>query len=459
MRRYVFPLALAPMALAPLNLPVAQEGGQEAGGLTASLTVGQRLEYENRVGSTPNDEGFATTTDLGLVIESRTSTQSLRFTVDTGLRYEINDNGRGERLDLDDPILGLAYSAESRATRLSFDARYQRSDVIDAAFDGDELNLDDDVLTGTGTRTNSRLGARLELGRDRPLGADLNYAIQRSQFSDTSDPSLVDLDTTSYGIALRFDVNEQIQLGAFYNHSDRDADGPGSSDRLTDRFGLRATYQISPTTQARAELFYSEIESDDNAGNVAGTDGAGFSFGLTHLVQNGNFTFDLSQQETVNGTERQVRLGRSLTFPRGSASLSLGLNQTEGLSVEPLIGLSVGYELDPVSRLSLNLSQSVNIDDDNDTTINSRLSLAYNRQLGQQSQLSAEISIADRNVQTTGGQDRRQTQLSLSHQYLLGRDVSLVSGYSYSETKSDGLQDVEQSRVFVGLQRTFNFRP
>ncbi len=69
-----------------------------------------------------------------------------------------------------------------------------------------------------------------------------------------------------------------------------DAAGPGSSDRDTDRARIGARYDISPRTTVTAGLSYSDIETDDNAGSVTSRDGGGFDFGITHEVQNGQFT-------------------------------------------------------------------------------------------------------------------------------------------------------------------------
>jgi len=62
-------MALVPLVALPFGTPVAQHADTQTGGLTASVTIGQRLEYENHVGGTNvNDEGFGTITDLGLVV-------------------------------------------------------------------------------------------------------------------------------------------------------------------------------------------------------------------------------------------------------------------------------------------------------------------------------------------------------------------------------------------------------
>ena len=125
--RLALPLTIVPLAVAPFGGSVAQDVD---GGLNARFTIGQRLQYDDRVGdSNINDEGFSTITDLGFVLSSKTRNQDLQLSIDSGLRYEINDNGLGDQFDLEDPTVGLAYSIENQSTRLSFDARYRRRDI------------------------------------------------------------------------------------------------------------------------------------------------------------------------------------------------------------------------------------------------------------------------------------------------------------------------------------------
>lgn len=459
-------MALAPFALLPFGSPMAQDapqntspGNPQAGGLTASLRVGQRLDYENRSGvGTVTDEGISTITGLGFVLDSTTRSQSLRLSMGTGLRYQISHTEGGDRFDLDDPQLGLSYSIQSRAARLSFDGRYRRVDIEDAVF-MQGPDSDDAALTGGGTRTTTRLGTKLELGRDAPFGAQLSYAVQTTRYGDTTDPSLVDLDTDSYAARLRFDISPRLQLSTFADISDRDAAGPGSSDRRAQDYGIGTAYQLTKRTKAQARLFHTRIDSDDNAGTTARITGTGGALELDHKLQNGGLSFDASLQETVNGAERQLIFGRDLAFKRGTLGLTLGVSKTDGLEAEPLVGLALGYDLDGLSRLNLALTRDTAVDDDNDTTLNTRLSLGYSRALSELSNLQATLSLIEREVQTAAGQDQRATQLSLSHSYALGRDLALVSGYSFDQSKRDGQPETERSRVFVGLERTFNWRP
>lgn len=447
------------LVLLPFGISMTPDArAQEAGGLHAHLTIGQQLDYENQTGqSNVNDEGFATRTDLGVSLHSTTRTQSLRFSAKTGLRYEINDNGLGKRFKLEDPNLALSYAIESRATRLRFENSYRRVDVDEAVFE-DEIS-GDGVVTGGGNRANSKIGAALELGRAAPFGAKLSYSLAKTRYSNTTDPSLVNLDTQRYAASLRFDLSPQLQLTPFATLNDRDAASPGSSDRRAAQYGVQAAYQLSPRTRATGRLFHTSLNTDDNAGTTTNTGGLGYDLGLTHALTNGEITAQATQRETVNGAARELIFGRNLTFQRGTLGLTLGVSKTDGLEAEPLVGLALGLDLDPLSQLTVDLTQRITVDDDNDSALNTRLSVRYARSLSEVASLQAALTLVDRAEQTPGASDQRATQISLTHQYQLGDDLSLMSGYTHSATRRDTGTDTTQDRLFIGVERSFNFRP
>jgi len=220
---------------------------------------------------------------------------------------------------------------------------------------------------------------------------------------------------------------------------------------------LGARYAVTPALEVTAGLSYSDIETDDNAGNLTSTDGLGFDFGLTRDVVNGNYTLSLSEEETVNGKRRQLFVGRALDYSRGSLSLRVGATKTDGLSTEPLVSATASYELDAASALNLSLSQSSNVNDDNEESINTRLSLGYNRELSELSTISADFSLVDRNAQTGAGGDTTSTRINLQYNCELGDGLSLTSGYRYTKTEETGQADEKNTVLFLGLEKTFDF--
>lgn len=431
-----------------------------AEGLNGQLTIGQRLGYENESGTTTNtDDGANTETTLGLTLNSETRSQTLSFSLNTGLRYAIGSlNGR-DRFTVEDPRAQLTYALESRASRLSFDADYQRSDIDDTVFLLDVFDPDSEVVAGGGDRTRFGLRTTLELGRDGPLNTELTHFYGETRYSDTTDPSLVDTQTRELGVRFRYQLDPAVTLSLFANNRELDAASVGSSDRETTRVGVGADYAISPVLQATAELSYSEIDTDDNAGTTTSVNGIDASFGLTRDLANGSLGFTLSEQETVNGNRRQIRLSRNLEYSRGTFGLTLGASKTGALDVEALIQANATYALDPLSQLTLTLSQSSDINDDNEESLNTRLSIGYSRTLSELSSLSANFTLIDRNGLSVVGEDQTSTRIDLSHRYELSRGFNLVSSYSHSRTEREGQADTERNVFSLGLEKTFDFRP
>lgn len=443
------------MALPPLVLGT---GVLWADGFEGKLTIGQFLVYENNSGSGNNDdEGLSSSTDLGLTLSSKTRTQSFSFQASGGLRY--NFNGGDDAFELDTPRTTLSYAIENRSSRLSFRGSYRRSDIDDNTFLEDPLDPNSEIINGSGDVARLSLTTRLELGRDRPLGAELSYTKGETRYSGTLDPSFVDTETDELDARLRFDINPQMTAFLFTRSSEVDAAGPGSSDRDTQTTGVGLNYQISPILRAEAELGYTEIETDDNAGTVTSQDGIDASFALVRDMPNGTLSFRLSEEETVNGKRRQAFVSRAMEFPWGNIDLSIGATKTDGLSVEPLISATGSYQIDKLSELTLALTQQSNVNDDNEESINTRLSLGYTRQLTELSSLSAQLTVVDRNAQDSANEDQTSTQFRLSHRYGLGRDLDLVSSYRYSKTRADNAADSSDTVISLGLEKTFNFRP
>ncbi len=428
-----------------------------AQGLNGTLTLGQGLRYEDRTDDTNNDDGFSSETELGLQLSSETRTQKLDLSINGALVYNFDSDD--DKSELRNPTAQLSYALENKSTRLTFSARYTEAELDEVAFLADPLDIDSEIISGAGDRIRTAFNTELELGRGSPLRAELTHSYSETRYSGVTDPSLVDVTTQAVGGRLSYDLSRVMTLSAFANIRERDAAGPGSSDRDSTRFGLGLEYQISPVLRATVDLAHAEIDTDDNAGTTTSRDGLEFDFNLARDMPNGSLTFSFSEDETVNGKRRQIRLGRALDYSRGALDFTVGVTKTDGFDVETLLSAQASYELDPLSQLNLTLSQTSDVNDDNEESVNTRLSLGYSRTLSELSSLSAQLSVADRNALTVAGEDQTSTRLSLTHRYSLAEDLSLVSSYRYSKTQTDGSADRKSTVLFLGLEKTFDFRP
>ena len=432
----------------------------QEGGLTAQLSVGQTLRHEDEKGVTgPEDEGLSSDTTLGFSLSSRTQNQSLSLSLNTAVRYEFDDNGSGDRLGLNDPSARLSYAIENRRSKLSFEGSYRRADIDEVVFLGDELDPLDDIITGGGTRTTKGLRTKLELGREGPLSAELTHFYGRTDYSGTTSTSLVPLKTQELGARVNLEISPQATVFAFANVKDRDAERAGTNDHRTQTVGLGTDYTISPTLSAKVQLSYSKIDTDDNAGTLTSRNGLGYSLGVTKIVPNGEMSLSFSEEETINGKRRNLTAKRGYELRRGSLSWSLGVSKSDGLSAQPLANLNASYELSKLSTLSVNLSQSSSINDNEEESINTQLSVKYARELSPRSSLSAGLQLVDRNALTAGAENQTSTRINLSHNYELARELDLVTGYRYTKTTRDNQATRKSNEIFLGLQKNFNFRP
>lgn len=419
-------------------------------GLSASLTLGERLRHVEKDGfSRPQDEGTSavTTFDFSLDSETAGETFSLDLGADIPLFFDDNDNSSST---LEDPFARLDYTRENRSTLLSFSTSYRESDVGESNF-LDET-VDDNVVTGGGTRELLSGRVALTLGRESPVRTDLSYSYLRSTFED-ADPDQSDSTTNTVAARVTFRLNPVASAFVFADWRDEDRDLASQSDRTTSALGIGTTYDISARSRVTAQLSYDRDEDDTDS-----NEGLGFQFGATRAVSTGTYSVDLSGTETIDGFRQQVSGGRSYNLARGSFSFSLGAVKDEGTSVEPLANLQLALQLTEISRFNLGLSQSPDFDDNDDSVIRTRLNVGYNLDINAVSSLSADFQVAEDDRFGTNAGDSRSILASLSYNRALTRDWDLVGGISYESDQNENRADTNTSTVFLGVERTFDFR-
>lgn len=451
-RRYRF--GLAGLVAAPVLLSsgyiFAQDGGQ--GGVSASLKIGQRLESINRTGATnSSDEGTRSLTTLAFGLQSVTRTQTLSFNLSGGFEKFLS---KSDSFEFDDPRASLSYSLENKNTLLSLNTSYSRSDIEDSSFD--ENPLTPELDTGSGDRETYSTNTSLTFGRDTPITTSLSHAFARTKYSGTNNPDLNDSTRHTVSGRLNFDLSSEASVNVFATWNKVDEDGVGANDRTTRRAGVGASYAISDLTRVNGQLSYSINEST----NSATTEGIGYSFEMVHDRPNGEISAQFSEDKSINGTRRQLSFTRSLEIPRATLSLSLGVSKTDGFDLQPLVNASLDYTLDQASSLKLSLSQQATTNSNDSELVRSRLSVSYERDLTALSQISAGLQLIDENFLGTGANaDERSLRVNLNHNYSLGNDWGLVSGYEFSSTRVDGQPERDRRRIFIGLEKTFAFRP
>ncbi|WP_299506634.1 hypothetical protein [uncultured Roseobacter sp.] len=442
----------AAIVIIPVALPLVGAGGllRAEEGISASFTISERLENVQRQGFSNNEnEGFRSVTRLGFGLLSENQNQALSFNTGTDFVYNFS---RSET-EFEDPDLNLNYDLQTRNAGLSFDASYVRRDVEDSVFFDDLSN--EFIISDDGRREIFSLRSALSLNRQGPITFDLNHFFSDSRFTGTTDPDLRDSTTNGLTASSSFRLSPVASLNATARWREQDQDGVGANDRTRTSFDVGGTYDISAVTTLSAGISYFNNESTTRTDNS----GPGYRFGLSHDRPNGTYDFDISSRETINGNEVDARANRSYDLPRGTASIGFGLAKVEGFSIEPLISAGLNLDINNVSRISLDLSQASTVDNDDNETIRTRLSVSYSRELNEISSMSASFRFADENVLADNDEDTTSLRASLSYRRAVGDDWSLVSGYEYSTNQRNDREDRNSNTLFVSLEKAFSFRP
>lgn len=426
-----------------------------AEGLTASFTISERLEYVDEEGSSSNKhEGFRSITGLGFALQSEGKFQRFEAGANAGLAYGFsNDDDRG----FENPSARLSYAIESRHSAYEFSANYRRSSIDESAFVSDD-DASGDIASGDGRLEVLSLRNELAFGREASVSGTLAHSYGLSKYSDTTDPSLRDNSIQALRGQFSFEMSPTVTTNLTASLRETNEQGSTGTDRSTRSLGVGVLYALSEATSLSTGVSYNKNESRSATGRIR-TQGLGYSVGLTHERPLGPVNVKFSEEETINGRRRQASVGHDFEFQRGTVSLSFGLAKTDSFKARPLANATVNYEVDQVSALRLSLSQTPAVNSNDSESINTRMGVNYDRELTELSSLSAGLQLVSQDVLQDGGDDKTSLRMNLQHNYDIGDDWSLASGYEYSSVRRSNAADRNSNKVFLGLAKTFSFRP
>ncbi len=426
---------------------------QEAGGVNATFDFGQQLAYRQEEGSDVDDVSeFRSLTTLGFGISSETRNQRIAFDVSTGLALTEGDE---DEAVFEGTQAVLDYALESPSTLLTFNTRYRRDQVDDLVFE--TTFVDDEVATGVGLREITTVTTGLTVGRESRVTGTFGYSFENSNFSDVLDPSLNDSDRQNATARVSFAITRTAVFDVFGEWGEVDERGVTATDRDTRRAGVGLEYVISPITTMRGEIAYSEEESRGDT--IEETDGFNYAFSLVRARPNGSINLNYTQADTLNGIRRQLTAGQDITLRRGALSYALGATKTDGFDAQLLANLTYSYDLDRNSSTDVTLSQIGTINSDDEEVVNTRLDMSYTRALSRVSEINTSIALVDENVLEDGAADQQSIRLDLSYDHAVGRDWMLSTGFELSSVRVDGEEDRNRNTVFIGLSRSYAYRP
>jgi hypothetical protein len=351
----------------------------------------------------------ASVTRLRFGAISRTPLDVLEFSAASALVIENAEDLGTTETGVDRPDLALRYTREVPNALFSIGAAYREDDID--AFD-DTLSADDSA----GTRADTDADIRLETGRTAPLGFAISAAYARTEYSDTTDPDLIDSETVTVGLEtlLRFSEVLQGRIGLSYAREE-DADAPG-------------------------------VEVDTET----------LTFGMTYLMANGSATADLTlSSDDEEGDRTTFTIGRSLSLPAGSFSAQIGISDGD-LGGRDLIGRLTWSQTLPRGVFDVLLERRIGFDESEVEAVTFTLaSISLEQELGPVSILRLSLAHEDADAPS---ERSRSTRFTAVYSHELTSDWALNGGVRYRV--SDGASGRSESPdIFLSLSRDFEFRP
>ena len=429
---------------------------QELGGANLTFNVSQTLRYTDNSGfDADGDSAFRSQTDLGFGYSSQTRSDDFSISVNSGFILSPND-------DVDtgiiEPTVRLNYRRTGKTSEFTVGGSFRSVDLDNFVVGDDENDSDVFVLDG-GTRTDINGSVGLVFGEGLPLGGSLSLSQSIRDYSDTSDPDLSDETTTraSGTLFLRFDDRITGRLTSSWTDLDESDDVDGT-DRTTITYGAGLDFLVNRTLTTGIDVTYFDIETVEG-GVTTQEDGIGLTLTANQTLPNGSLRGRLSTEIEQNGRRDSFSVDRDYELKNGNFGWTFGGSQSEVADFSPIYGLRYNTELVRGGNLGANLSQTYNVDADGDEEINTNLTVSYNQALSRVSNFSTSFSFRDNNVVSGDEADASRWDLSLRYRHNLTRDWGLVGGYTRSFATADDEADRSSNTVFVGIDRSFGWRP
>ena len=407
------PLLASLLTLTPAQ---AQDGG---GGVSLTFGLSQRLEVSNNTNlavvssGTSSGQTFRATTGLSFGAVSETRDSRLAFQTSASLRAGSGNSDSG--FDLTAPQASLSYSRTAANASFNLGASLRQDEI--AGLDSADVGTDVTDLTGTGTRRSYSVSAGLTLAEGAPLSFGLSAAIGGTSYIDASDPALADTQRRSVGITAQLRLSETISANIGLSYALFETDKPGSVVRKT----------------------------------------TGLSAGVAIARPNGTLNLSLGADQTADGTRTSLTLGRDYVLPRGSLSGSIGA--TRGVNGSTRVSANLAYHEDlPNGALDASLKRSLGAGSDDSERLITALSLGYSRELTPRSSLRLDANYAE-NSNLQAGLTTSTARLGASYNYALTEDWGLNMGYSHRLRDQDGVGRADSDTLFVGISRSFEFKP
>lgn len=471
--------ALAVLGLGAVPMLAQQGSSPEDGGPVLTFGIRSTLSATDNYDLRPSDSESSELFDTGLSFGylNRRPNDTLRLDLSGVLRAVDPPRGantfddRTARINYNLQGVNSAISAGANYLFTSVDARdpFDRRRIFaDDFLDEDDPLLEDDPIDETDLIRDrgdeERIGAqfRFQTGLNDPLGFVLEGRYFERNFTDTTDTGLFDDERFTLTGTTRVTLSPITQARVVLRYSDYSADDDPRTDRQTSSASLALTQVLSQVDTLNVSVGFEQIETDRTIGGVRQSDtenGVIGSLGLTRALTRGTIGTSLRLDRSENGETATWLVSRNLTLPRGALGLSAGVTRDVNDDIVPAGSLDFTHEM-PSSTLTASLSQDVRTSARSNELRTTRASVGYNYTINPLSRIGLSANFAE--LARSGGpqlNDTLRADLRATYSRTLTRDWQLSTGYEFRVRDEDTVGEATSNRVFLSLERSFAIRP
>lgn len=397
------------------------------GGVHLTFGVQQRLETDSNSDLSSNNAQRTSqaATQLSFGLSSETGISRLALNAAGTYRIARGPDFSGTEAKFTEPSVRLSYNRRGADADFSLSGSVSERDVAFLRALEDFIDpitgtlvLPDDLenLNGNGKRRDSRVDTKLNWGTDAPVGYGISAGYSDLNYRNVSSNGLVDSRRAYVGTSLRL--------------------------------------ALTPASAATVRLRYSTFDDDDPTASRRNTYNADLD--LTRSVRGGTWSVGLSARDTADGTTTGARVGRSIAFPRGTISTTVGVGRGVNGNTELTGALGVSYAL-PLGQINANFNRSVTSGADDTERLLTAFSTGYTQRLSDLSSFSL-TGLFSESEDTRSNIATRNASFGLSYNRTLTRDWGLNLGYRHRIRDVDGQQSASSDSVFLVIRRDFDIK-
>ncbi len=463
LRRTAAAGALSSSALAlSLAWASAPAAAQEAGGPLFTMGVSTAVRASDNLDLNPVSNGatLLSETRLSFGFESVTRTQEFYIRVSDTFEFGFGDDAP-DGAGFNDTDFEVGYSWQGKNAAFDANARIRLRDLGE-----DILLLDVDdpsstVVLDAGTLEDSVFNLRFEVGLNDPFGAEVRLSHSRLNYSGTSDPDVVNSNSTNATVSAIFRPNQVTETRLSYSHTFLDIDDVDGTERTTRRLTFGGTVLLDPVTTVSASIGWSQISEELTAVPLTLPDSNGFvaSLAYNRELPAGDVGLSFDYSLTQVGQRADVTLTRNFELPTGGFGFEIGVTAIEGDSMQTVGGINYLRQW-PDQAFRVNLTTAVVVEPTTSVRRRTQASVEYEREINELESLEFGVAYA---ALTDGGggaiTDRTQITASASYTRELTRDWVLETGYVHRFRMIEGSPNANSNEIFVRLGRDFSWRP